>query len=784
MKKTYRIILCAVLLILLAAGIVSLPVQGRSPLKDDLALAELFAPVLYFHLDEVFRPQPVEVLVNHARLRQNVKFWLDVNILNEVTLSDLVTYYNTNYFLDVWYGSRGLSDYKNYSAHRDYYTQNLSPTTSGLPVTAYAHVIRDQDHHKIVIQYWLFYYYNDWFNKHEGDWELIQVILDQNEQPEWIVLSQHHGGTRRAWADATIEDKTHPVVYVASGSHANYFWRDEIYPNGMDIGDTRVEILDRTGSADPTIPEIQLLPERQEVLNRASTFPLLEWLVFSGNWGETAFQGDFSGPLGPAEKGEQWEQAYQWGIDQPLDSDVWYQNRLRVEVTGDGAESARITILDGSLELSNAEQGTNPAILHQDPAEGSEITANISGVPIGPAEILVVQPIPQTEVSQYTFDLDISDQAEPVQIRIPAAGPPSLALPSGEMVAPTSVTSIAATWDAPDLVWFAGYLPAGQVLLGVLQSLAAGILPGLVYATALYWIDRYEKEPLRLLSAVLLWGAIPAVTVALVAQMFFQLPPDLTGPKAIEALQAGVLTPLIEELLKGAVVLVVAFRFRQEFDNVLDGVIYGSMVGFGYAMTGNTISFLGAFLLHGFGGLGMTLIIEGFLFGLNHAMYTAIFGAGLGYARLSKPNTVKFLIPIGTFLLAVAANASHSLVVNKLVGLNAVTVAIQWLGVSLIVLVSMWSLRRQREVLITELRGEISTSELGILLDKGLKRKKLQAARKTGGRKAVKRLHQRYQLLAEYAFKKDQARRFPQENLTPVVNALKAKINKSEENLP
>ena len=219
-----------------------------APKTEDQELAEKFAPVLYFHKDEIFRPQPIDVILNTARLRQDIKFWFDINVLNEVSTSDLVTYRDASYVLDVWYGSKGASDYKNYSAHRAYYEAFLSPGAGGPPIMVYAHIVRDEMQGKTTIQYWLFYYYNDWFNKHEGDWELVQVMLDESGEPEWVVLSQHHGGTRRSWGNTQIEDNTHPVSFVALGSHANYFWGNEVYTNGKDIGSTRVEIMDRTVS--------------------------------------------------------------------------------------------------------------------------------------------------------------------------------------------------------------------------------------------------------------------------------------------------------------------------------------------------------------------------------------------------------------------------------------------------------------------------------------------------------------------------------------------------------
>ncbi|MFL7793798.1 MAG: Vps62-related protein, partial [Anaerolineae bacterium] len=237
------ILLTVVLLVCVVSVFADAPAS-----EDDLELAQRYAPVFYFHPDEIFRPQPVEVIVEQARLRQSRQLWFDANILLSLSVPDLLSLdSDEGQFLDVWYGDDGSSAYTNYSAHRLYYEAVLSPDAGGPPVAVYAHVVRDEVPGYVTIQYWAFYFYNDWFNKHEGDWEMVQVILTDTGEPKWLVLSQHHGGTRRAWAQAPLEESTHPVAYVALGSHANYFAGGETYPNGKDIGSTRIEIMDRTG---------------------------------------------------------------------------------------------------------------------------------------------------------------------------------------------------------------------------------------------------------------------------------------------------------------------------------------------------------------------------------------------------------------------------------------------------------------------------------------------------------------------------------------------------------
>jgi hypothetical protein len=89
----------------------------------------------------------------------------------------------------------------------------------------------------IVLQYWLFYPFNDWrsgffgANDHEADWEKIFIYLSESEagevSPEWVAYAAHNytgDNLRRRWDDPEVEKVgEHPVIYVGAGSHASYY---------------------------------------------------------------------------------------------------------------------------------------------------------------------------------------------------------------------------------------------------------------------------------------------------------------------------------------------------------------------------------------------------------------------------------------------------------------------------------------------------------------------------------------------------------------------------------
>ena len=100
----------------------------------------------------------------------------------------------------------------------------------------YGRVTRWEDvegNHWHSLQYHFFYAFNDWrlaangINHHEGDWEMVAVYL-KNDQPYSLLLSQHGTGAMELWQDVRcVKEKdgretTHPLIYAALGSHANY----------------------------------------------------------------------------------------------------------------------------------------------------------------------------------------------------------------------------------------------------------------------------------------------------------------------------------------------------------------------------------------------------------------------------------------------------------------------------------------------------------------------------------------------------------------------------------
>ena len=191
------------------------------------------------------------------------------------------------------------------------YERQFRKWDDGRPPSVYAHVATDPaDPGKLAVQYWFYYTFNDFTDKHESDWEMAQVDFAASSAaaalrvgPYQVDLSQHAGGERSAWTDTKVQkDGTHPIIYDATGSHANYFTRALYLGRGAREGfgcdDTR-DATQRLELRTVLLPDIP-----------SSASAPYAWLGFQGRWGQRE-RGINNGPTGPATK-EQWLAPIEW----------------------------------------------------------------------------------------------------------------------------------------------------------------------------------------------------------------------------------------------------------------------------------------------------------------------------------------------------------------------------------------------------------------------------------------------------------------------------------------
>lgn len=185
--------------------------------------------------------------------------------------------------------------------------------------------------------------------------------------------------------------------------------------------------------------------------------------------------------------------------------------------------------------------------------------------------------------------------------------------------------------------------------------------------------DRYEPEPLWLLSVAFFWGAVVATLTAIVGNQVGEgaLRASLGAGQAalVDASTASFVAPLVEECTKGAGLLVlwaISALWVREIDGALDGAIYGGVIGLGFTLTEDVLYISSAGAQHGGEAFFQVFVLRTLMAGLSHASFTAMTGLGIGIAAESSSGLVKLIAPVGGWCAAVGLHFLHNYLVTFL----------------------------------------------------------------------------------------------------------------------
>jgi RsiW-degrading membrane proteinase PrsW (M82 family) len=179
-------------------------------------------------------------------------------------------------------------------------------------------------------------------------------------------------------------------------------------------------------------------------------------------------------------------------------------------------------------------------------------------------------------------------------------------------------------------------------------------------------LDFLEREPIELLVLAFAWGGLVATSVSIPGSTALEnLVAKLGSPHLAAEWGATLAGPAVEEIAKTLGVVAIVLIARQQINSVLDGVVYGAMVGLGFQIAEDIVFAVGAVALAGQGDqiqpVIATFLLRGFLSGVwSHTLFGALAGAGIGYLVVRRDKT--FAFRLGVALLAVlGAWASHAL---------------------------------------------------------------------------------------------------------------------------
>ena len=311
---------------------------------------------------------------------------------------------------------------------------------------------------------------------------------------------------------------------------------------------------------------------------------------------------------------------------------------------------------------------------------------------------------------------------------------------------------------------------SGTGAVGLIVGFILATLPVPMYIGLALWLDRIEAEPPWMLVSAFVWGATGAVFFSFIFNTLNGLiVAVLAGGEAGEAFSTVISAPFVEESAKAFVLFLLFFWKRNEFDGIVDGVVYATMVGLGFAMTENIQYYGKALLGGGAGGATVVFILRGLFSPFSHPLFTSMTGIGLGLARQSDKTYVKWLAPLGGLCLAMFLHFLWNLSARggELFFIAYLLVMVPaFFGVLTLI---FFSLRREGDVLREHLRSEV---EKGVLtpeeyhaLSTGTGRLRTAwGAMSTGGMGAWRKQGEFNQVASELAFHRRRVQRRSAQN--------------------
>ncbi|WP_160149031.1 PrsW family intramembrane metalloprotease [Arcanobacterium ihumii] len=200
-------------------------------------------------------------------------------------------------------------------------------------------------------------------------------------------------------------------------------------------------------------------------------------------------------------------------------------------------------------------------------------------------------------------------------------------------------------------------LESPEGISGVFVAALYALIPVVAIGFFVWLIDSWEPEPLWMYVAAFMCGAGSSIILAVVLNGYAG---DYISSQAIlpsnsqldiNLYLASHVAPLTEEFSKGLAVFFIYKYLKNYFNGPVDGIVYGALVGSGFAFTENILYFV-----RNYDEIDVVFKLR-FLDGpLNHEAWTAAFGFFLGFATLMRSRLTKALWLVPAMVSAVAGH--------------------------------------------------------------------------------------------------------------------------------
>src|SRR5690606_9580078 len=173
--------------------------------------------------------------------------------------------------------------------------------------------------------------------------------------------------------------------------------------------------------------------------------------------------------------------------------------------------------------------------------------------------------------------------------------------------------------------------------------LLSALAPIIFVLVFIYFMDKYEKEPVQLLLSNFFMGAIVSIIITTFLYVIIDIPLPLHNRTSIfeQFIKAFFVVGLTEEFSKYIIVRYYA-QPHKEFNEPFDGIVYCVMVSMGFAATEN--------IMYVFQSGYETALLRAFTAVPAHATFAILMGYFVGKAKFGQNRIILNLT--GLFLAA------------------------------------------------------------------------------------------------------------------------------------